>query len=116
MALHKSSAKVLFFKIKIRKFYLCIFKCFVFTNSKHLLICVQPHPHLSPRPLHAKANRHAVRTAATASLAQLVEHALRKRMVIGSIHIGGLFRQSSLDDSCGLRTHALAAWRLKPAP
>ena len=93
MALHKSFAKNSFFKINIRYLYLSSFVCFVFTKSKLLFICVQPRPHLSPRSLRAKANRHAVRTAATASLAQLVEHALRKRMVMGSIPIGGLFSQ-----------------------
>ena len=103
----------------------------------------------------------------TASLAQLAEHALRKRMVVGSIPTGsclgpdwtllgpsrcrraptpqmhcgssaaGVMRrkaprgqtsrrpsplrfchsaEAGTNDGCGVRTHALSDWRLKPAP
>ena len=43
-----------------------------------------PHPHTAPR--------FTISQYAIASLAQLVEHALRKRMVVGSIPTGGWHR------------------------
>ena len=50
----------------------------------------------------------------SASLAQLVEHALRKRMVVGSIPTGGFFVWRPEDVSFMARTHSPGA-QLKAA-
>ncbi len=74
--------------------------------------CVHPLPFATPtqEPRGQRTDKHVtrplrsrLRSSRHASLAQLAEHALRKRMVMGSISIGGSLLATS--KVAGARTH-----------